>query len=144
MKLLSIFLLISLIAALNGCELIRIGAKPINKEVIDAAQDTPAGAVYLFKIELDSSNVTAASRILADISGRHYLAVERYENYLEIARMKRLMSSKPITYISLDTISENKRKVHLELDYIRIVSFKTEKISDYWFITDYTEKKYNQ
>ncbi len=64
--------------------------------------------------------------------------------YYEIARMKRIISSKPITYVTYDTISDDTEKINMEIDYIRTIIFKTEKLNNYWYITEYKEEKYNQ
>lgn len=130
--------------ALAGCELIRIGTKPEERVIIDATQHSPLGAVYLFKIELDNHNVPAATRLLADASGRHYLAIEKYDMYYEVARMKRIVSSRPVTYITKDTVSENIHKINMEIDYLKTFIFKTEKYNDLWYITDYLEERYTQ
>ncbi len=130
--------------ALAGCEIFRIGNKAPEREVIDATQLSPFGTVYLFKTELDNYNIPAATRLLADASGRHYLAIEKYDMYYEIARMKRIISSKPITYVTYDTISDDTEKINMEIDYIRTIIFKTEKLNNYWYITEYKEEKYNQ
>ncbi len=122
---------------LNSCELIVIGTKttPQVKEFVDYNQKTPLGTIYLFKAELDSNNISAASELLAASDGR-FLAYQRYEKFDEVSRFKRMMSLKEITDVEGDKISENLYKYKLEFDYRRTVTFVTNKISNNWFITD--------
>jgi hypothetical protein len=122
---------------LAGCEVFTIGSPAPVVEVIDINQETPVGAVYLFKAELDSNNVPGASLVLADHNGRPYLAFERYEMYFEIDRIKRLTIGKPVTAVKTDTISSNTFRVNLELDYIWKFTAQTAKINDRWYITNY-------
>ncbi len=132
-------LLIMFAVLVSGCEVFVIGGRHKQKEVVDFDQKTPLGAVYLFKTELDSNNIPAATQILANPKGVKYLAIEQYEMYDEIARINRLIAMKPITSYKLDTLGENSYKIDVEFDYLQNIGFRTRKIDDYWYITDYIE-----
>lgn len=121
----------------TSCELITIGTK--REPVIDIDQNSPIGAIFLFKAELDSNNIHAASQILARPSGGLYLALERYEMYEEIARLGRLIGKRAITMIKLDTLTPTNYRINLELDYTRNFTFTTARINDYWYIINYEE-----
>lgn len=116
-----------------------IGTKHKKAEVVDHNQETPLGAVYLFKTELDSNNIPAATQILANPQGVKYLAIEQYEMYDEISRINRLIALKPITSYKLDTLAENSYRIEVEFDYLQNMGFQTRKIDDYWYIVSYIE-----
>ncbi len=133
-----VFAIIFLIA-FSGCEVFVIGTKHKQKELVDYNQKTPIGAVYLFKTELDSNNIPAATHILANPKGERYLAIEQYEMYDEIARINRLISLKPITAFTMDTLPDNSFRIDVEFDYLKSMGFTTQKIDDYWYIVAYIE-----
>jgi len=130
--------ILTCIIILTGCELIVIGSK--KEKPIDIDQASPLGAVYLFKTELDSNNVPAATRILASPNGGMYLALEKYEMYDEIARIGRIIGQKPITQVNTDSLTNTSYRIHLEVDYLKYFSFTTSLIRDNWYITNYTEQ----
>jgi hypothetical protein len=121
----------------TSCEIITIGTK--REPIIDINQNSPIGAIYLFKTELDSNNIHAATQILASPTGGLYLALERYEMYEEIARLRRLIGKRAITLIKLDTLTPTNYRINIELDYIRNFTFTTARINDYWYIINYEE-----
>jgi hypothetical protein len=129
--------LLLLLLFVAGCEIITIGKKA--EPTIDINQQSPIGAVYLFKAELDSNNITAASRLMADSNGKKYLAEDKYEMYSEIARLKNTIFRKPITKTITDSLKPDSYKVKLELDYIKIISFTTKRIDNDWYIISYKE-----
>ncbi|MFC2130233.1 lipoprotein [Bacteroidota bacterium] len=129
---------ILLIATLSGCELYIIGAK--REKIIEINQQSSIGVVYLFKTELDSNNIRGATQILAQPSGNFYLAIEKYEMFEEMERMARIIGRKPITDFTTDTLSATNHKIVVHFDYITIVNFTAEKISDNWYITQYQER----
>ncbi len=131
-----IFILVSM-EILTACELITIGAK--RQEIIEISQRTPVGTIFLFKAELDSSNIPAATQLLAHPNGNKYLAYEKYELYDDIARLGYIISNKPVTHIKADSLSDNHCKVTVELDYLKTLHFTTAKLEDKWFITSYPE-----
>lgn len=123
---------------LVSCELIVIGEKqPIKREVINYNQESALGTVFLFKTELDSNNVPAATRLLASPEGTLYLALEQYDNYFEVERVKRLLSAKPVTQYKSDTISNEKQVLDVQFDYLTNFRFETTKINDNWYIVNY-------
>ena len=124
----------------TSCEIITIGTPNApKKEVINVNQQSPLGAVYLFKTELDSNNVPAAAQILADSSGNLLLAIEKYERYFDVDRMKRKIGQKLITKIVRDSLAENDYRYNVEFDYLTNVTFTTSKIRDEWYITNYKD-----
>lgn len=125
------------LVTLTSCELIVIGTK--KDPVIEINQDSPIGAVYLFKAELDSSNVPAATQIMASPNGTELLAYEKYELYDEIARLERLIGRKPITKVKADSLSTTNCRVSVEFDYLKTINFNTQKIRDAWYIIGYLE-----
>ena len=129
--------IILVLLVLSGCELITIGSK--KPKPIEVSQKTPIGTVLLFKTELDSNNIPAATRILAKSDGKQFLAIQKYELYDEVARLQRLISNKKITAVKSDSLTESSYKVRVELDYLKSISFTTSKIKDFWYITDYNE-----
>jgi hypothetical protein len=135
MKKTQLFIVITLL--LYGCELLVIGTK--KTKAIEISQRNPIGTIYLFKTELDSNNIHSAVQFLAMPSGKLFLAEERYELYDDMSRLQRIIGSKPITKIKADTISASNLKIDVEFDYTKSISFTTEKINDYWYITSYTE-----
>lgn len=124
-----------LLLLLSGCELIVIGTKRESKPVVNLTQETPLGAVYLFKAELDSNNISSASDLMARIDGQKFLAIERYDKFFEIDRLKRILFMKPVTKVKTDTINNKTFVFFIEYDYLTNVSFTAQKINEEWFIT---------
>jgi hypothetical protein len=137
-KYISIFIIMAL---LSSCEIFTIGS-PHQKQHIDISQNSAIGAVYLFKTELDSQNVRAATRLLVPEAGASYLAIDKYEMYFEIARVGRLIASQPITEVIADTLSDHQHKINVQFDYLRTFTFTTEKIDSNWFIVNYQDNGY--
>jgi hypothetical protein len=132
-----IYLNLILLLLLTGCELIVIGTKREQKPVINLNQDTPLGAVYLFKAELDSNNISSASDLIARRDGQKFLAIERYEMFFDIDRLKRMIFMKPVTKVKTDTIDNISFVFSIEYDYLTNVSFTAKKINNDWYITGY-------
>jgi len=122
----------------TGCELITIGTKSETKvfDFFDYNQKSSLGAIYLFKTELDSNNVSAASDLIAQKDGTKLLAIERYEKYFDIYRIKRMITMNEITEVDADTLSSVKLKYNMEFGYRRLISFTALKIENSWFITE--------
>ncbi len=127
-----------ILSTLSSCRMFEIGEPP-RKEVIEYSQNNPLGAVLLFKTELDSNNTPAATGLLAQPNGQHYLAIEQVEMYDEIDRLKRLISRKPVTRIRADTLNNNSLEINVELEYLRNLSFTTLKINENWYIVNYDD-----
>lgn len=129
---------IVLLLSLSACELIIIGtrAPSITEEIIEYNQNSALGAIYLFKAELDSNNVPAASHLLKKQDGDNYLAIERYEKFYEIHRIKRMISTKEVTDVKSENYGVNSVKYNLEFDFRRRLFFTALKIDNNWFITD--------
>lgn len=133
------FIFFGLILLLWGCELFTIGTASKKIKPVEVNQKSPIGSVYLFKTELDSNNIPAATKILARPEGKHYLAIEKLDLYDEVERLGRRLANKPITYIKADSLNLLSYKVSVEFDYIHKMQFTTFKIDDAWFITEYGE-----
>lgn len=122
---------------LYGCEIFVIGTRQEFVPTVNLTQDTPLGAVFLFKAELDSNNVPAAAQLLARHDGTRKYAIERYESYFDVARLKRLISMRPVTRVKIDTLSTSKFVYKIEYDYTKHVAYTTTEINKQWFIVDY-------
>lgn len=120
-----------------SCELIIMDNKRSISKSVSIDQDSPAGTVYLLKVELDSNNIYAASTVFASPSGGKLLAIERYEMYDDISCLRRVLENKQLTSFRIDTLSPTQTKVYAEFDSIRIITFSTEKIQNRWFIVNY-------
>lgn len=130
--------LVFLTVFLTSCQMIIIEPKKQPKK-IEINQKTPLGAVYLFKAELDSNDISAAAQILANPNGNNYLPVDEYEMYPDLSRIARLISKRPVTLVKTDTLNSNSLIVKVEFDYLRNISFTTSKIRESWFIVAYQE-----
>jgi hypothetical protein len=119
-----------------GCELIDI-SKKITTRHINLTQDTPEGLVYLFMAEIDSSNSRGATALICGNDGKSILAIDKYEMYEEIERLKRSVTFNPVTKMRFDTLSDKKMKVRMEIDYFKNYSFIAEKLDSTWFISGY-------
>lgn len=126
-----------IVGILTGCELFTFGSK--RAPVIEVSQKSSIGAVLLFKAELDSNNTAAATEILAGKDGSKLLALEKYEMSDEIARISRIITRKPITRMKTDTLAPDSHRIHLELDYLKNITFSTARINSQWYITAISE-----
>jgi hypothetical protein len=132
-------LLFGFLIFLVSCEIFTIGSSTKKVKIVEINQKSPMGAVYLFKTELDSSNIPAATQILASPEGKPYLAIEKFELYDDVARIGRMIKGKPITSMKADSLSPAGYKVSVEFDYIKKMYFTTKKIDELWFITNYSD-----
>jgi hypothetical protein len=130
-----IIIIICLAVCAGGCELFVIGTK--KEPVVEVNQNSALGAVYLFKAELDSNNIRAATEIFANPGGQPILAIDKYEMFDELDRIRRLIGDKPITLVETDSLSLSTLEVNIEFDYLRTLKFTTAKISDNWYIINY-------
>ncbi len=132
------FLIILLCITLSSCELIVLSSKKKNKS-IELSQRTPVAAVFLFKSELDSNNIKAASELLLQSNGAPIIAIQKYELYDDLSRLKRIIGGKPVTAYSTDSLTPDNYKVKMEIDYLKLMTFTTLKVNNEWFITNYNE-----
>lgn len=123
------------LVCLAGCELIDI-SKTHYVRYQNLTQDTPAGVVYLFLAELDSNNAKGAS-VLLEPEGTLPRAQERVEMYPEMERLHRVLCFDTITEVKIDTISPEKIKVNLVVNYFKKYNFVTHKIDSLWFIQNF-------
>ena len=127
--------LLAVAAMMTGCELFVIGGGGPKTPVIERNQQSALGVVYLWKAELDSSNLTAVTELMRHPTGREFLALERYELADDLDRWKVIMGNKPITSTAVDTLSSNSHMVRAKVDYIRDVTFQTIRQDDEWYVT---------
>lgn len=122
----------------TGCELIVIGTRaiPETREIVEYNQKSALGTIYLFKAELDSNNVPAASNFIRKSDGDKYLAIERYERFYDIHRVRRMISSHEITDIKFDSFRNDMLVYKLEFNFRRKLYFNALKIDNDWYITD--------
>lgn len=135
----SYILLFILLIILPGCEIFVIG-KPDGKKQTERTEIdrfTPRGTLMLFKAELDSNNIPAAARMLADSTGRKLPALSQYEMYNEMRRLKNLIGNKVFTNIEEDSISPYHTNIKIEVDSFKSVGFNLAKIEKYWYITGF-------
>ena len=125
------------ITALTGCEVFTIG--PDAPVVIPVNQESAVGSTYLFKAGLDSNNIYAVTQVLDNPNGNPMLGEEKYYYFEELERFTRVLANKPITNVITDSLSYDKIKVDLEFDYLKSITFTTERKDDLWYITDYKE-----
>lgn len=136
MRKIALILVFCLIA--SGCELIILRSK-YRVPVVELTQKNPLGTVYLFKAELDSNNLKGATELMLQANGSPYLAIQKYELYDDLRRLKRIIGFKPVTKSQTDSISPLTSKVSVEFDYLKNITFNIQKIKDLWFIVGYNE-----
>ena len=120
-----------------GCEVFTIGSK--SPVVIPVNQESAIGSAFLFKAGLDSNNIYVVTQILTKPDGNPMLADEKYSKFEEIERFYRLVGNKPITNVSTDSITSNKIIVDVEFDFLKSISFTSERVNKLWYIISYTE-----
>ena len=128
-----ISVVITSVLATAGCALFVVGDSR-QTMVIERDQRSSQGVVYLFKEELDSNNVPAATELMVHASGRRLLALERYEIKDDVERWRRMMSAKPITDMRADTLSATNHRVHVTMDYIKHFVFSAVRLDEAWYI----------
>ncbi len=126
------------LAMLGGCDIIKLGGNPA-PIIPDLDQKTAQGVVRLFKAELDSNNVAAATRVLARENRQPYLAIEKYEKRYEIERLGRRIAHRNITGVKVDTLSSTSQRLHTEFSYIKEVTFTTAMLDNLWYIVSIEE-----
>lgn len=133
MKLISNITALAFAFIVSGCELIEIGSQKRSAQ-IDYTQNTPLGAIYLFKAEMDNNNSIGAVQMLRQDSGEQYLAAERIEMIDEVDRLRRVINSERITFIEKDSLNPDKLVYTLEFAYYKKISFTAKRIKNLWYI----------
>ncbi|MCU0428110.1 MAG: hypothetical protein MUF71_21055 [Candidatus Kapabacteria bacterium] len=133
-------LVLALFCTLSACELIVIKDSATKKSVIPRDQTSPQGVVYVFKQEIDSSNVQAAIKLMASDDERPLLAIEKLELQEEIARLGRMIAKKDITLMHVDTLSPVRQRLRTEFGYLRELTFMTVRVDSLWYISKVLEK----
>ncbi len=137
-----IFILLTIL--LNACEIIQIGEKPQEVKTIIIARENPVGAVLLFKAELDSNNIPAATEYLATPTGHRILAIDKLNIYDELPMLRNKLKGLDISNIYQQSLDDNLIRVNIEFSYIRNLICDTKKIDSLYFIINYKfEKNYN-
>ena len=129
-------ILIALVIATAGCELVVIGNKKPPKKVIDVTQETSTGAAMVFMTELQQNNIAGAAQLLADVDKR-YSAELQAEQYYNLARFTRIFQDRNISRVITDTLSEEVHNVKLEYDYVKEMSFSMRVLDSLWYVVDY-------
>jgi hypothetical protein len=124
----------------SSCELIVLKDSKFTPAVIEVNQTSPQGAVYVFKQEIDSSNVQGALKVMASDDERPLLAVEKLEMQDEIARLGRIILRRDITNMHVDTLSPVRQRIRTEFGYLKELTFFTIRIDSTWFISKVLEK----
>ena len=112
-----IFILLTIL--LNACEIIQIGEKPQEVKTIIIARENPVGAVLLFKAELDSNNIPAATEYLATPTGHRILAIDKLNIYDELPMLRNKLKGLDISNIYQQSLDDNLIRVNIEFSYIR-------------------------
>ena len=137
-----IFILLTIL--LNACEIIQIGEKPQEVKTIIIARENPVGAVLLFKAELDSNNIPAATEYLATPTGHRILVIDKLNIYDELPMLRNKLKGLDISNIYQQSLDDNLIRVNIEFSYIRNLICDTKKIDSLYFIINYKfEKNYN-
>jgi hypothetical protein len=133
-------LFIVIAASSFGCELIVLKDITPQKRSITRDQNSPQGVVYVFKTEIDSSNVQGAIKVMASDDERPLLAIEKLDLQDEIARFGRMIAKKDITQMQIDTLSPVRQRLRTEFGYLRELTFTTVRVDSLWYISKVTEK----
>ena len=120
---------------LCGCELFVIGSTSTRTPVVERSQKSAMGVVHLWKAELDTGNLPAATELMRHTSGRQLLAVERYELTDDLERWKKLIGTKPITSTVADTLNDSTHNVNVVVDHTRDVLFSTLRRQGVWYVS---------
>lgn len=130
---------------ITSCELIviREQRRPTEK-LVNIDNKSAVGVVYLFKTELDSNNLPAATNSMAMPDGAKFLAFDRYEMLSEMSRIKRIFGNSNITGVTSDTLSKQSMRIRLELDYTRKLTFVASGFKGDWYIVDYNFSALNE
>jgi hypothetical protein len=124
----------ALLFTVMGCEAFVIGSsKPA--VIIERSQRSAVGVVHLFKAELDTGNITAATELMRNEDGKPFLALEKYEMQEEVARWMNRLDGKTITGTSTDTVNASSMVVHATLNHIMVIDVATLRIDSVWYIT---------
>lgn len=128
-----IALTLTLLFATPSCAVFEVGGGR-RDPVIERNQLSSVGVVYLWKAEIDSNNLTAASELMRHRSGRSLLASERYDLTDDLKRWRTLLQNKPITSAVADTVNDSTHTIRTKMDYIRSVTFSTVKTQGKWWV----------
>jgi hypothetical protein len=124
----------ALLFTVMGCEAFVIGSsKPA--VIIERTQRSAVGVVHLFKAELDTGNITAATELIRNEDGKPFLALEKYEMQEEVARWMNRLDGKTITGTSTDTVNASSMVVHATLNHIMVIDVATLRVDSVWYIT---------
>ena len=98
----------------------------------------------LFKAELDSNNIPAATEYLATPTGHRILAIDKLNIYDELPMLRNKLKGLDISNIYQQSLDDNLIRVNIEFSYIRNLICDTKKIDSLYFIINYKfEKNYN-
>lgn len=125
------------IFALAACELVVIQNKTVQKAPPALSQDGPLNVALLFKMYADSSNARKATELLADSTAKRLTGEMQFEALPEVERFLGIIAGQSVTSTAIDTLSDVKATVHLELNNTRKAVLNAIKIKELWYLWRY-------
>lgn len=126
---------------LSSCELIVIGEIPQEVKTITISRSNPVGTVLLFKTELDSNNIPAATDFMATPTGHKIMAVNKLDYYTELPMLRNKLKNLEISNIYEQHLDDNLIRVNVEFGYIRNLICDTKKLDSFYYIVNYKFEK---
>jgi hypothetical protein len=135
------YYLFIILILLSSCELIVIGEIPQEVKTITISRSNPVGTVLLFKTELDSNNIAAATDFIATPTGHKIMAVNKLDYYNELPMLRNKLKNLEISNIYEQHLDGNLIRVNVEFGYIRNLICDTKKLDSFYYIVNYKFEK---
>lgn len=135
------YYLFIILILLSSCELIVIGEIPKEVKTITISRSNPVGTVLLFKTELDSNNIAAATDFIATPTGHKIMAVNKLDYYTELPMLRNKLKNLEISNIYEQHLDGNLVRVNVEFGYIRNLICDTKKLDSFYYIVNYKFEK---
>jgi len=135
------YYLFIILILLSSCELIVIGEIPKEVKTITISRSNPVGTVLLFKTELDSNNIAAATDFIATPTGHKIMAVNKLDYYTELPMLRNKLKNLEISNIYEQHLDGNLIRVNVEFGYIRNLICDTKKLDSFYYIVNYKFEK---
>jgi len=135
------YYLFIILILLSSCELIVIGEIPQEVKTITISRSNPVGTVLLFKTELDSNNIAAATDFIATPTGHKIMAVNKLDYYTELPMLRNKLKNLEISNIYEQHLDGNLVRVNVEFGYIRNLICDTKKLDSFYYIVNYKFEK---
>jgi hypothetical protein len=135
------YYLFIILILLSSCELIVIGEIPQEVKTITISRSNPVGTVLLFKTELDSNNIAAATDFIATPTGHKIMAVNKLDYYTELPMLRNKLKNLEISNIYEQHLDGNLIRVNVEFGYIRNLICDTKKLDSFYYIVNYKFEK---